>query len=56
MEACVGIKRTDDFLQESMTEPIRIGYEIMNIQRVGPHSVSVCETSRRFTVTVMTKS
>lgn len=27
MEACVGIKRTDDFLQESMTEPIRIGNE-----------------------------
>lgn len=48
MEACVGIKRTDDFFQESMTEPIRIGNEIMNIQRVG--------RSRRFTVTVMTKS
>lgn len=47
MEACVGINRTDDFLYESMTEPIGIERMIYcihvifrNIQRVGSNTVS----------------
>lgn len=52
MEACVGISRTDDFLYESMTEPI--GIERMNISeyhvKYSAQSVSVCETSCGFTL------
>lgn len=52
MEACVGINRTDDFLYESMTEPIgikRMIYCIHMIFRNIQQSVSVCETSCGFT-------